>query len=205
MDLKELLGEELFEQVTEKIDATDGDLKLMINDGSFVPRDRLNAKTEEIDELKAAIKKRDQQIETLRDDSQTSAELRKRIEELQEENKTAKTEMEGRLAAQILDAAVERALMKNGARNPKTVRALLNMDAITVDGEDVKGLDDQLSEIKSDEPYLFDDGKPGKGGSPGFTGDKTSPLTEAMIAEMTPQEINERWEDVSKFLEQKRE
>ena len=205
MELKAILGDELFEQVTAKIEESDGDIKLMVNDGSFVPRDRLNAKTEEIDALRSQIESRDQQIEDLRDDSKMTKSLRERIEELQEENKTAKAEMEERLAAQTLDAAIERSLLQNGARNPKAVRALLDASEIKIDGDDVKGLDDQIATIKESEPYLFDDGKPRQGGSQGFSGDKTSPLTAAMIAEMSPQEINERWDDVEKFLENNRE
>ena len=63
-----------------------------------------------------------------------------------------------------LDHAVEGALVKAKAKNPKAVRALLNTEnlKLTEDGESVLGLEEQLKGIKTENEYLFetDEGTP---------------------------------------------
>ena len=60
--LKELLGEELFSQVKEKI----GDVKIMIDDGNFIPKARFDQVNEEKKELKEMLKERDKQLEDIK-------------------------------------------------------------------------------------------------------------------------------------------
>lgn len=156
MDLKELLGEELYEQVQEKIEEQDDDVKLIVNDGSFIPRDRLNSKNEEIEALKEQLEERDKQIEQLKEDSQTSDELQQKIEDLQEKNQETREELEAKLQQQQLDSEVEKSLLKAKARNPKAVKALLDFESVELDEDGVKGLNDQLEDLKENEPYLFE-------------------------------------------------
>lgn len=54
------------------------------------------------------------------------------------------------------DSAIEIALVRAKAKNPKSVRALLDKDKIKLDGEKVLGLDDQLEALKKSDAYLFD-------------------------------------------------
>lgn len=60
-----------------------------------------------------------------------------------------------------LESAMETALMSARAKNTKAVKALLNMEQIRLDGEKLLGLDEQLTELKKNEPYLFEDTSPG--------------------------------------------
>ena len=60
-----------------------------------------------------------------------------------------------------LESAMETALMSARAKNTKAVKALLNMEQIRLDGEKLLGLDEQLTELKKNEPYLFEDTRPG--------------------------------------------
>ena len=41
-------------------------------------------------------------------------------------------------------------------KNPKAIKALLDMDKISLDGETLKGLDEQLNLLKTNESYLFE-------------------------------------------------
>jgi len=80
-------------------------------------------------------------------------------------------DFEVKLKQERLNAAVETALIKAKAKNPATVKALLKMDAISLDGDNVIGLKDQLETIIKDESYLFgiekiEGGDPEPGGSP---------------------------------------
>ena len=204
MELKELLGEELFEQVQEKVKEAEGDIKLMVNDGNFVPRDRLNEKNEELEQLKEQLKERDNQIEQLKKDTNASEELQQKIEELQEQNKQTQEELEQKLQQQKLDAEVEKTLLKKNARNPQAVKALLDLENVKVDGDEVKGLDPQIEQLMESDPYLFEtegDGKAKSGGSDGFKGDGRQPLTREAIEQMSEEEIIEREDEINDFLE----
>ena len=207
MELKELLGEELFQQVEEKID--DG-VELFIaseNDGDYIPRQdfnkRISSKDTEIDNLKSQLTERDNQIDQLKKDTNASEELQQKIEELQEQNKQTQQELETKLSQQRLESEVEKALLKNNARNPQAVKALLDLETVKVDGEEVKGLEQQLEQLQESDPYLFEEGngRSNSGGSDGFTGDGKTPLTREAIEQMSHEEIIEREDEVNKFLE----
>lgn len=60
------------------------------------------------------------------------------------------------------DYAIDGALAKAKAKNTKAVKALLNLDAVTLSDNGLLGLDEQLSKVKEENAYLFDaeDSKP---------------------------------------------
>ena len=151
MGLKELLGEELYSQVKEKL----GDKELIINDGSFVPRERLNEVAQQRDEYKNMLEKRDNQLEELKTKATGNEELQKRIQELEELNKQTKEEYESKLEAQKFDYELEKAIREAGARNVKAVKALLNTEQIQLVNGQLVGLEEQLENIKKTDDYLF--------------------------------------------------
>ncbi|MCI2256507.1 phage scaffolding protein [Domibacillus sp. PGB-M46] len=63
----------------------------------------------------------------------------------------------------IFDFTLDRALMEAKSKNAKAVRALLNTEAITLDGETLIGLKDQLDKLKETDAYLFEGEQPGQG------------------------------------------
>ncbi|PKG30859.1 phage scaffolding protein [Cytobacillus horneckiae] len=155
MDLQELLGEELYNQVVEKA----GENKLaVISDGNWIPKDKFNDKLEDIKNLKEQITSRDNQLEDLK---KVDAEaLQQRIQDLQEENSNTKTEYEDKLQKQSFDYALKDALTGAKVRNPKAAKALLDLESIKLDGDKLLGLDAQLNTIKESDPYLFEEEKP---------------------------------------------
>ena len=60
------------------------------------------------------------------------------------------------IAAVKLDSAVSMALVEAKAKNPKLVKAALDMSVIKLDGEKVLGLSEQLDKIKESDSYLFE-------------------------------------------------
>lgn len=197
MELKELLGEELYKQVEEKV----GDKKLIINDGNYIPRERLNEKTEEIKTLEEQLKERDNQINQLKEDTSASDELKAKIKELQETNKETEKTLTEKLTQTRKEAEIEKALLKNKARNPKAVKALMDDSKLELTDDGVKGLDDQLKLIKENEPYLFEEEKSSRAGDD-FKGNRGSgSLTEAEIDRMSEAEINANWDEVQKVLQ----
>ncbi len=133
----------------------------------FIPKGKYNEVAEVKKKLEADLQARDAQLEQLKQAAGNSEELKKQIEALQAENEKAAEEWQAKFAQMQLDFALERALATARAKNPKAVKALLDMEKIKLDGEQLLGLDDQLKALQQSDPYLFgDSGKVGGGTNP---------------------------------------
>ena len=130
-----------------------------------IPKDKYNETAEAKKKLEADLAARDAQLEELKKAAGTSEELKKQIEALQAENKKAADEWQAKMVKMQLDFAVERALTTARAKNPKAVKALLDLEKVKLDGEQLLGLDEQLKELQKSDSYLFGDSTPGKVGS----------------------------------------
>lgn len=143
---------------------------------SFVPRARLTEETEKITALQGQLSDRDKDIKTLQAAAGKGSELEKQLATLQEKY-TADTAVLGRQITQAkLNAALDAAILQERGRNPKTIKALIDVDKLKL-GEDgaLKGLD--LAVIKASDPYLFEtetisiEGTGGADGSAGIPGE----------------------------------
>ncbi len=133
----------------------------------FVPKDKYNEVAEAKKKLEADIAERDNQLEQLKAAAGASEELKKQIETLQAENKKASEEWQAKMAQMQLDFAIEKALAAAKAKNPKAVKALLDLEKVKLDGDKLLGLDDQLKELQKSDAYLFgESGKVGSGTNP---------------------------------------
>jgi len=65
-----------------------------------------------------------------------------------------------------IDFALERSLEKAGAKNVGLVKRSVDMSSVTVEDGVVKGIDEQLSALRSSDPYLFRDRDSTSTGSP---------------------------------------
>ena len=72
MDLNEILGEELYTQVQEKL----GDKKIIVNDGSYIPKIKF-------DEVNVTKKNLVTELENLKNQFKDNSELTKQIESMQ--------------------------------------------------------------------------------------------------------------------------
>lgn len=143
---------------------------------SHVPKSRFDEVNEAKKKAEATVAERDKQLEELKKNSGDADALKAQIEKLQGENKTAAAKYAADLKALQVNNAVERALSAAGAKNNKAVKALLtDLDKAELDGEEVKGLADQIKKLKEgeDTKFLFGDSnvfgvKPGqkKDGTP---------------------------------------
>lgn len=106
-------------------------------------------------DLQKQISERDKQLETLKKSSGDNEALKQQITELQEANKKAKDEYDANLKKLTLGSKIEVALMGAMAKNVKAVRALLDESKISLDGENVLGLKEQLEQVQKENPYLF--------------------------------------------------
>jgi|SRR5699024_834831 len=151
MSLKELLGEELYNQVIEKA----GDKKIaVVSDGNWIPKDKFDTLNTTKKDLEEQLEQRDAQLEDLKKVDADG--LKQKIQDLQNENKTTKQEYQQKLDQQAFDFSLERALAGAKVKNAKAVKALLDTESIKLDGEKLLGLDDQLKSLKESDSYLFE-------------------------------------------------
>ncbi len=151
--LKELLGEDLYDQVKEKL----GDTEIIVVDPNdpMVPKRRLDEVIAERNRYKELVEERDAQLADLKAGAKDNEVLKAQIAELQAKNKQAAEDYERQLKEQRFAFAVERAVAKADARNVKAVVALLDTSKISLDGENLIGFDEQVAALKKSDPYLF--------------------------------------------------
>ena len=199
--LKEKAGDELYREFEGKI----GDKELFVNDGGYIPKEKFDdavgkARTEaedyktQLGELSEKVKK----LEPLAKDNEA---LKSELDKIQNESKEAREALEGKLKKQALDHAVDKVLSEAGARNAKAVRALLDEGKITMDGENILGLTDQLEAVKKEHDYLFGEVKPT--GKPPKKGDDPKPVaqfTREQVAAMPQHEVDANLEAINESM-----
>ena len=128
--------------------------KIMAENGKDIEAHKAAATAKET-ELAAANQTIKNLQETVKKfDGVDVAALNQQISELQAKYDTD-------ISAAKLGSALDLALVAGKAKNPKLVKAALDMEKIKLDGDKVLGLDEQLESIRKSDPYLFDDANPG--------------------------------------------
>ena len=151
--LKELLGEDLYDQVKERIGNTE--ITVVDPDNPMVPKRRLDEVITERNRYKEQVEERDSQLADLKTWAKDNEVLKAQIADLQAKNKQATEDYEKQLKDQRFAFAIERAVAKADARNVKAVVALLDKTKISLDGENLLGFDEQVAALKESDPYLF--------------------------------------------------
>jgi hypothetical protein len=141
MDLKELLGEELYNQVIAK----GGDTKIdIVSNGNWIPKDKFNALNEQ-------LKTANTTITDLKKGNADNETLQTKVGEYETKVKTYEKQIQDMQFNHSLDGALKNANVKN----IKAVKALLNLENVKVDGEAIIGLSEQIEALKKSDSYLF--------------------------------------------------
>lgn len=170
MNYVELFGEELGPKVKENMPEN----YVLVKEENHVTKESFNTERDKlknkIEALESEINERDNQINQLKNDTQASKELQEKIEELQEKNEQTRQELETKLESKDLNYKLDLYLREEGARSPKAVKALLNMEKIKLEDGKLTGHVDQIKDVKESDDYLFgklglegDDPEPGGG------------------------------------------
>jgi predicted RNase H-like nuclease (RuvC/YqgF family) len=183
MDLKELLGEDLYNQVIEK--TGDKHKVAIVSDGTWMPKEKFNEANTARKQAEDTLKERDQQLEQLRKSAGDNETLQADIKKLQDENKTVQEKYEADMKALKLDTALKLAI---GSQVHDADYAINQLDKTKIelneDGSIKGGLDDQVTSLRESKAFLFvpkEDGKPAfKGakpaeGTPGSQGGDEKP------------------------------
>lgn len=137
--------------------ATEG-LKNLLKD-SYVEKTKFDEAATAKSNLETQIKERDKQLDTLKKTAGDKEKLEATINQLQEDNKSAKTKYETDLKNLRIDSAVKLKL-SGTAQDVDIVAGLIDKTKLIVsDDGTVTGLDEQINPLKTSKPFLFKDVK----------------------------------------------
>ncbi|WP_405173790.1 phage scaffolding protein [Paenibacillus sp. FSL H8-0260] len=156
----------------------------------FVPKSQYNEVSTAKQQAEKDVADRDKQIEDLSKAAGLSDDLKKQIDQLKSDNKTAKDKYDADLQQIKLDNAIT-AVLTGKVHNEKVVTGLIDKTKLIIgDDGNLVGLDEQLTGLKSTDAYLF---KPEadpqqQQPAPSFRG--TTPLDATKPAGTTPEGYN---------------
>lgn len=153
MELKELLGEELYASVAAKL----GDKKLVIDDGKLIPDYRLKEVTDEKKALKEQVSKYEADMKELKAAAAGNDALAKQIADLQTARQADKERFEAGIMKSKKQLAIQESLLSSGVIDA-SARELLSLkfdvDKIELDDSGKpKGFDTLLKPIKENRAF----------------------------------------------------
>lgn len=181
-DVKKLLGDDLYNQVAEKI----GDKKIALyskgeaafihkedetpivtNNGSWIPKDKFQSKIDEIKTLKQEADDLKGELAELKKTAGNSQELQAKITDLENKLTANDQESKKRETATLKKFALKDALRDNGAKYPDLLVKEFNLDEIELDEKGkIKDLEGKLKPVKENFADVFGEvvvtGKPPK-------------------------------------------
>lgn len=184
-NLKDIIGDELFNQIKTKVEASPNKDKIHIENvdtesGNYIPKIKFNEINEQLKTAKEEISNRDTQLANLKKSVKGNDDLLQQINDLQTTNSNNKAEFERKEIELKKENAINELLYAAKVRNPKAVKGLIDISKVEYKDEKISGLDEQLESVKKSDPYLFDNSqKPGGVFNPpnGDQGDKTPSQT----------------------------
>lgn len=160
--LKAHLGDDLFGQVEAALKDVDGLTIIPTNDGSWVPKTRIDEEMGKQKTLKATITTLNQQLAEAKQKGESADALQATIDSLKQQV----ADKDATITGMKRSGKIREALTKAKVRDAAVVEKLLDAAKI---GEDDKGnltgLDDQIKALKESSAYLFtEDGSSGHRG-----------------------------------------
>lgn len=117
----------------------------------------LETVSKERDGYKTSIGEYEKQLADLKKSAGDNAALTQQITDLQAKNKTQADDFAKTILQLKLDNAVDLALSTAKAKDPKTVKGVLDMTKIKLnDKGEVEGLSEQIKDLQKSHDYLFD-------------------------------------------------
>ena len=110
--------------------------------------------------LKDQISQRDKDLKELK--KVDAEELKTKISELEEKNKTMQETHDKEMSETRKNLMLENSLMKANVKNSKAIKGMLELDKITIENDELVGLEDQIKALKESDSYLFNIEEPTK-------------------------------------------
>ncbi|MBE7048684.1 MAG: hypothetical protein E7393_04870 [Ruminococcaceae bacterium] len=122
----------------------------------FVSKADFNQRGEELKTLREQNAYQEQELSALRETVLEAEHLRQQLECEMQKHEAEMEAYHAQESEKQLRDAVDRALTEAGARNLTAVKALLNLETISLEDGKLQGLAEQLWELKKENSYLFD-------------------------------------------------
>lgn len=132
--------------------------KIMGENGKDIEKAKgdLATKEKEVETFQGQLKDANKKIDEFKD--LDVDEIKKQAKEYKEKFEKAEKEGKAELEKLQFEHKLESALSGAKAKNIKAVKALINMEGLKLNGDDIVGLKEQLEAIQKDNDYLFDIG-----------------------------------------------
>ncbi|MGJ8716681.1 phage scaffolding protein [Clostridium botulinum] len=140
--LSEILGEH-FNQIPEELQTKYKDVDL-VDSKQYITKDKFDALDEQ-------LKNANTTITDLKKSNKDNEELQTKVTDYE----TKVKDYEKKIQDMQFNYALEGALKGANVRNTKAVKALLNLEGIKLEGENVLGLSEQIEALKKSDSYLF--------------------------------------------------
>lgn len=140
--LTEILGEH-FKQIPEELQTKYKEIDL-VDSKQYVTKDNF-------DTLNEQLKIANTTITDLKKNNKDNEELQTKVTDYE----TKVKDYENKIKEMQFNYALEGALKGANVRNAKAVKALLNLENVKLDGENLLGLKEQLDSLKESDSYLF--------------------------------------------------
>ncbi|WP_434290913.1 phage scaffolding protein [Clostridium botulinum] len=180
--LSEILGEH-FNQIPEELQTKYKDIDL-VDSKQYIIKDKF-------DTLNEQLKTANNTITTLKKDNKENESLQTKVGDYE----TKVKDYEKKIQDMQFNYALEGALKSANVRNTKAVKALLNLEGIKLEGESLRGLNEQIEAIKKSDSYLFTEEQ-----KPQFSGIKP---TDNSIKDPVPKDTSKMsYTELCKYLEE---
>lgn len=147
--MKESLGEELFTTVKEKL----GDIQVIKNDGSYIPKTKFNEINENNKILKEQLKVFEQNSLQFEEMTRNNAKLSEQYNNLKTETQKQLDIKEKELLNVIKTTKIKEILAGNKALYPDLLLSQIDLDFIKLDGDNLLGFN--VDDLKTKFPSMF--------------------------------------------------
>lgn len=162
MTLQELLGDELYNQVTKK--AGDKHKIAIVSDGNWFPKNKWDEVNTEKNEYKTQVEGLNTTLGELKAKLKDNEDAAKTIDGLKQQIADKEKELAGTRKLN----AIKLEILKASPNDVSDILPHIKQDSITISDDGIKGLKEQLEAIRQSKPYLFKEADPdGTGGSKG--------------------------------------
>lgn len=109
-----------------------------------------------VEAQKEQLQQRDEDLQKLKDKDVTLEDLQKQVQEYEDKYQTQQQEYDSKITGIKKMSEIKLGVTQAGAKNLKAVIALLEPDDIELTDDGIKGLSEQIEELKKSDAYLFD-------------------------------------------------
>lgn len=175
--LKDALGDDLFAQVSEKLNGNESIRLANVANGSYIPKDKYDLERQNVRAQKQQIDELNTKLTELTQKAELSETLRGQLAAMQQ----TIAQNEAQMQAQRMEYAVRDLVRGSGARNSDIVYRMLDTSKITEHEGKYVGVDEQIEALKKSDPYLFGIETPPRAGADPMREPTGSPSVNAQI------------------------